>query len=78
MVFSFLLFYCYDFFKKNLFILFFNIGIAENLLCHLFIFILFFYEINVVCEFVKIIQVTLIYEFDGVFFFLFLIELDFL
>jgi len=30
-----------------------------------------------VCEFVKIIQVALIYEFDGVFFLL-LIDLDFL
>jgi hypothetical protein len=43
----------------------------------LFPFILPLYEVSIVYGFAKVIQVVLINEFSGLFFFLFLIELDF-
>jgi hypothetical protein len=51
-----------------LLILFFNIKVVENLTLYFF-FILHFYKVSVVCGFVRVTQITPVYEFNEVFFF---------
>jgi len=57
------------FLKLFLSILFFNIEMIENLVLYFFSFILSFYEVSMVCGFIKVIQAAPVYE-CGVFFFL--------
>jgi hypothetical protein len=69
--FSFFLNFCYDCFLNLIFsISSFNIRMVENLLYNLFfIFNCPFYTVNVICRFVRITQVILVYGFGGVSFF---------
>jgi hypothetical protein len=69
--FFFFLNFCYDCFSNLIFsISSFNIRMVENLLHNLFfIFNCPFYTVNVICRFVKITQVILVYGFGGVSFF---------